>query len=175
MTERISYSRLFTVGDYQNEKISISVEIDPAVNNADLKMVELFEKVTNIHKAFALYRFLFKKVENLEGDVDRDKNSISGTKAQITKIEDKIKAAREKLEKAIAETDPEDLDEEMQYCNVRGLKGNLAQYKDNLESAKKRLDRDKKKLVKRRGELEQVEALLKEAKWTEIAALKIKR
>ena len=71
--KEVVYSRLFTIGDFNNERIGFKVELD---DNDDPERVLglLVEKVLAIEDTLALYRELLRKVETYEKAIE---NAIS--------------------------------------------------------------------------------------------------
>lgn len=64
----VTYERLYSLSNYNNEKISFTATVDDG-ENQDIVLGQLFHKAMEVHKFFAYYRSVFQDVDRVCGRV----------------------------------------------------------------------------------------------------------
>ena len=125
--ERVEYSRLFNLPNYQNERIGFSVVVGDKENPEKI-LGELFFKIERIEEKFNLYRdmkealarllreldnlierrlFVMEKIKELEDAVEKEKHSASPNACTIQNLSESLENQKDRLqeiEKEIKDT-----------------------------------------------------------------------
>lgn len=145
----VSYSRLFNIGEYENEKITIGTEVDE--ENADKEIGELFMKVLDIEKMFERYRRALNAVETAWRYVENSKHDVSRTEIQIENKKVKIHEIAQLLEKQTIDQD-EAADRRLRSaCDAH-----------TLRELKRQLELNRERLAKNKAELGNAQKIQKE-------------
>lgn len=148
----VRYSRLFSIGDYENEKISLAMEIAPE-DTAQKRLGELFMEVIDIEKMLETYRKTLQNVENRWAYLENSKRYIARTEAQIENKKVKIHEIAELLKKQTINQDEAVEQRLRNACDTRTLRD----LKRQLEMHKERFEKNKSDLEEAQriqGELE---------------------
>jgi len=138
--KEVSYQRLFTLGNYNNEKIGIIATIGEG-ENPDKVIGQLCLKVFSIEEVLETYRDMVAEVFHCEEQVVRHQSLVETTENKIVKM--KVDLAE--LGKALKEK--REIDERLRHAcstqSYKSLKTTLETYKKDVEAWKKRLTKAK--------------------------------
>lgn len=147
----VRYSRLFSLGNYQNEKIGFGTEVDE--KDADTTLGLFFMKVIGIEKMLQRYRGALNDCEMTASNLMHTKRNISQKEQQISDMKIKIGEIARKLEKGELDDD-EVTDKRLRHaCDARSLKQMKASLQD-LWNRKDELEETLKKSYEISAEIE---------------------
>jgi septal ring factor EnvC (AmiA/AmiB activator) len=95
----VTYERLFSLTNYNNEKISLTASLDDGVTNADKVLGSLFLKVTEIHKFFAYFRTVLGYIENCRSRLEDAKSRLANVERAITEQKITLAELQEHIKK----------------------------------------------------------------------------
>ena len=122
----VHYERLFTLGNYQNEKIGFSADLHKH-DNAEAVLGQLFGKVTESEHFLCIFRNAIDEEESMSQRIDRQKCRVANSEQQIQQMKISMTELAEKLQKGTG-----DVDDHLRHaCSGTSLKGLTAQL--NLE------------------------------------------
>jgi len=134
--KEVSYQRLFTIGNYNNEKIGLIATI-PEGENPDKVIGQLCLKVFSLEEVLNTYRDMVTEVWHCKEQIQRHGDLVDNTESQIAKM--KVDLAE--LDKALKEQ--REIDERLRHAcsrqSYKSLKQSLENYKKDLEAWKSRL------------------------------------
>ncbi|RLI81556.1 hypothetical protein DRP04_05860 [Archaeoglobales archaeon] len=129
----ISYSRLFNLENYNNERIEFRAEIEDG-QDENKAMAELFFKVLQVENSFAMYREFMRKVETLDSEIKSTQRTLKRYYEVLYELE------VERLEL--------DAKKEKDQCRIISIE---EQYKNTLEKIEK-IKESLRELVKKRND-----------------------
>jgi uncharacterized protein YaaN involved in tellurite resistance len=136
----VTYERLFTLTQYNNERISLTAEIEDK-ENPDIVFGKLFHKATQVHKFFAYYRSVLTQLDYAQEEIRRSESQLASIERGIEDQKISIAELTEKLKEG-------DLSDERMRHACAG---------QSLKSLNEQLEREKHNLAgrfKRKAELE---------------------
>jgi len=143
--KEVQYQRLFTLGNYNNERIGFVAEVDDN-ENADRVLGELFFKVLDVEDCLEAYRRLLEDRDRIEREINCVHHHIARLDRDISEMKVTIDELVEKIEKG-------DVDAKLRHaCETRSLKS----LQEEREQETKRLE----ELTRKKNEIEkQIEVL----------------
>ena len=118
----VHYERLFTIGNYQNEKIGFSADLDKH-DDAEAILGQLFGKVTESQHFLCIFRNAIDEEEYMSQRIDRQKARVANTEQQIQQMKISMTELAEKLQKGTG-----DVDDHLRHaCTGTSLKDLTAQ------------------------------------------------
>ena len=143
--KEVQYQRLFTLGNYNNERIGFVAEVDDN-EDADKALGELFFKVLDVEDCLEAYRSLLEQRDRIELEINSIHHHIARLDRDISEMKVTIDELVEKIEKG-------DIDAKLRHaCETRSLKS----LQEEREQETKRLE----ELTRKKNEIEkQIESL----------------
>jgi chromosome segregation ATPase len=131
----VRYEHLFTLGQYQNEKIGFSASVTKN-ENADQVLAALVLKVTEVEDCLEAYRMLSNEFDTCE-------HHVASTEKEIANREEEVARMKHTIDEIIALGDKVDVDERLRHaCDRQTYKAsqeNLVRLKAQLAEATKAL------------------------------------
>ena len=143
--KEVQYQRLFTLGNYNNERIGFVAEVN---ENEDANKVlgELFFKVLDVEDCLETYRFLLRRIININEQIEHTERDIARTQSRIAELKVTIDELVEKIKKG-------DYDARLRHAcepeSLKTLNERLEDYKNLLEKQ----NRERKELQQKLNEL----------------------
>jgi septal ring factor EnvC (AmiA/AmiB activator) len=133
----VTYERLFSLTNYNNEKISFTAELNEHESlNPDIVIGGLFHKVTEVHKFFAYYRTVLEYIDSSHARLQDYQHRISMTEKEIEDQKITIAEMTEKLKTGDLE------DERMRHAcagtSLKELNRQLESEKNSFKTEAKR-------------------------------------
>lgn len=92
----MTYERLFSLTNYNNEKVAFTAELSEG-ENPHIVLAGLFQKVTEVHKFFEYLRTVLGYIETSRGRLAEYQHRITTTEQEIEKQKISIAELSEKL------------------------------------------------------------------------------
>jgi len=150
--ERVEYSRLFNLPNYQNERIGFSVVVEDNDNPEEV-LGKLFFKIERIKEKFDLYRDLKEAFTRLSRELD----DLMKERVFVMK---KIKELEDAIEQEKHSASPN-------ACTIQNLSESLENQKDRLQEIEKEIKDTKAKVFKLEKLIEEVKNDILEGKFEE--------
>jgi len=136
--KEVLYHRLFTIGEYNNEKIGFRAEVGED-DNPDQVTGHLFIKVLKIEQVLSKYREMLSEVEHCKDQRERYQSLLDNTKIKADKMKIDLAEIKKKLDAG------EDIDERLRHaCSAQSYKSvreQIENYTEDLKAWDERLDK----------------------------------
>ena len=148
--KEVQYQRLFTLGNYNNERIGFVAEVN---ENEDANKVlgELFFKVLDVEDCLETYRFLLRRLDSIEEQIVSTERDIARTQSRITELKITIDELVEKIKQG-------DYDARLRHAceteSLKELRKRLEDYTNLLKEQKKQRKELEEKLRELRNRIQ---------------------
>ena len=171
----VEYSRLFSIPDYQNEKISFVADLEEGENPAEV-LLKLYNMAQNYHTFFSAFRKLISEMNSIQKDILRYNNYIDEYTEELIELEKEKEEWDKKIEAwKRGEIELEETVIRRGVCEIKSLKDRIDErkrsiehYKDAIKNLKARMQQVKmayeklKEDIKNKRYEKYVDTLLKE-------------
>ncbi len=138
--KEVSYERLFSFGQYENEKIRMSATIDDG-QTPEIVLGNLVTKISGIEDILQTYRELVKRVESSEYHLRQTNESVNQTETRIADMKVKIEEISAKLQRGEL-----DVDDKLRHAcdrqSYKDLKDQLTAEQNRLKEREKEFQDD---------------------------------
>lgn len=153
MIRKVQYQRLFSFGQYENERIGFEAEVNDG-QEPEAVLGELYLKVMAVEDALEAYRSLHANCYQLHERRQHAQHRVASISAEIKEMKVKISEIDRMLQEGTLE-----VDEKLRHaCDRRSLKT----LQDNLKLAEEDYKQTKERLLKAQRERDTLRERIKE-------------
>ena len=146
--KEVEYSRLFSFGNYQNERIGFKAEIDEN-ENPDAALGQLFLRVLNLNKVFQRHREILENIERTREQIKTYKDDI--------KLHERYLANYLKEREELKEEEAKGEKSTRLICRIEDVETSILREKREIANYQQKIVEAEREILKLTSELETLE------------------
>jgi len=152
----VEYSRLFSFGNYQNERIGFQAEIDETSENEKAVLGKLYMLALKLNEAFQDHRNLLNRIDCIQTSIEHCKERIKDYERYIVEFLKDKEIYDERYEK---EGKPARI-----LCQIQSIEERIQEYKRKIAEEKQRILELEKEFEEKTRQLKEIEEKIREGK-----------
>ena len=145
----VEYSRLFSFGNYQNERIGFQAELDDPLENERQVIGKLYMLALKLNETFQNHRNLLNKIDCIQTSIEHYRERIKDYERYIAELLKDLEFEKERYEK---EGKPARI-----LCQIQSVEERIQEYKRKIAEEKQRILELEKEFEEKTQQLKEIE------------------